>query len=320
MAYFVVCDEVSSWLKRPGFKSAWEGIIQPLIVTRWSAERAAAVGARSAGGALVISTPKGYNYFHTLCMTKDEDWGFWHFGYKDSPYLSAKEIEKIKNRIDPIEFATEYDADFKESGSTVFYCFDRKVHVIDDIDWFHENEDVYVAIDFNVGLQCTSIWARRGHILYAIDEMKGHPDTETLAISLKERFVDKGHKVYAFPDPSGRARKTSAQVGVTDFSILKSYKIVCLARMAAPPIIDSVAAVNAKCMTAKQEVSLYIHPRCRGLTESMERTTWVDNNSDTATIDKREGVEHYSDGVRYLCEYLYPVKNIGKRTSRGFGF
>jgi len=325
-AYFVVCDEVSSWLKKPGFKAAWEGIIQPLIVTRWSEETALAVGAPAAGRALIISTPKGFNYFHDMCMfsESDGDWSFHHFTYRDSPYLSPKEIEKIKSRIDPIEFATEYEADFKDSGNSVFYMFDRKLHVRDDLEWFIEEEDakedVYAAIDFNVMVQATSLWAHRGKELQAIDEMKGHPDTETLAKSLKERFVDKGHVVYAFPDPSGRSRKTSAPVGVTDFTILKKYGIKCIARKAAPPIVDSVAAVNAKLLTANGVTAMYIHSRCKGLIRSMERTHWIDNNSDTATIDKKEGEEHYSDGVRYLSEYLYAVKNNASRTSRGFGF
>jgi len=325
-AYFVVCDEVSSWLKKPGFQSAWEDIIQPLIVTRWSEERAKAVGASSAGRALIISTPKGFNFFYDLCMyhMTDTDWGFWHYSYRDSPYLSVKEIEKIKHRIDSVTFATEYEADFKDSGNSVFYSFDRHVNVRKDLDWFSDEEDaketIYAAIDFNVSLQCTSLWAHRGDELHALDELKGHPDTETLAIALKERFVDEGFEVFAFPDPTGKSRKTSAAVGVTDFTILKAHGIHVLARSSSPAIVDSVAAVNAKCMTASGRVTLYVHPRCKGLIKSMERTKWIDNNSDTVTIDKKEGVEHFSDGVRYLCEYLYPVRNVGKRSSRGFGF
>jgi hypothetical protein len=32
-------------------------------------------------------------------------------------------------------------------------------------------------------------------------------------------------------------------------------------------------------------------------------TTGMDN----AIIDKSKGVEHFSDGIRYICEYLYPI-------------
>jgi hypothetical protein len=325
-AYFVVCDEPSSWTKKPGFQEAWESIIQPMIVTRWSQEAADRVGAKSAGRALIIGTPKGFNFFFDMFLYElsDLDWRSWQFDYHHSPYLSATEIEKIKDRIDPIKFASEYLASFKDSGSSVFYSFARDVNIRSDLEWFEDGGDyketIYAAIDFNVGLQCTSLWAHRGQELHCLDELKGHPDTETLALALKERFVDKGHEVVAFPDPSGNSRKTSAPVGTTDFTILKKHGIRCLSRKAAPAIIDSVAAVNAKCMTASGKTSLYVHPRCKGVIISMERTKWIDNKSDSATIDKTENLEHFSDGVRYLCEFLYPVRNGGKRASRGANF
>ena len=63
-----------------------------------------------------------------------------------------------------------------------------------------------------------------------------------------------------------------------------------------------------------------VDPRCQGVIKSLERTIWTDRNPDLATIDKSEGVEHYSDGIRYGFEYLYPVNQTGSRTARGFSF
>jgi hypothetical protein len=74
--------------------------------------------------------------------------------------------------------------------------------------------------------------------------MQGHPDTETLAAELKRKYT--GHRITAYPDPSGRARKSSAAVGRTDFSILEACGIRTRAHSKAPPIIDSVAAINKK--------------------------------------------------------------------------
>jgi hypothetical protein len=167
-------------------------------------------------------------------------------------------------------------------------------------------------------LQCSSVFAVRGKQIHILDEFKGHPDTETLAVAIANKY--KGHRIYAYPDPSGRARKTSAPVGRTDFSILESNGIRCLARTKAPPIVDSVAAVNRKLLTAAGDVDLYVHPRCTGVINSLERTKWVDGNPDTAAIDKSEGIEHFSDGIRYGVEYLFPVLSGTKRISRGFGF
>jgi hypothetical protein len=325
-AYFVVWDEVSSCRKGITPKEAWQGVIQPTIITRWSNKRALEYGAKSPGRALIISTPKGYNYFHELhgYETLDKNWKSYHFDYKTSPFLDVTEIERIKHNLDPLEFAAEYLASFQESGNRVFYCFERKKHIRDDLPYFEEGidgalgEDVHINIDFNVGLQCSSVFAVRGKQIHIIDEFKGHPDTETLAMSIVEKY--KGHKIYAYPDPSGRARKTSAPVGRTDFSILESYKIQCLAHSKAPPIIDSVAAVNKKLLTAAGDIGLFVHPRCIGVINSLERTKWVDNNPDMAVLDKSEGVEHFSDGIRYGVEYLFPVQQGTKRTIRGFNF
>jgi hypothetical protein len=326
MAYFVVWDEVSSCKKGISPKEAWQGVIQPCIITRWSNERALSYGAPAPGRALIISTPKGYNFFHEMHTyeSTDKNWKSYHYDYTQSPYLDVVEIERIKHTIDPIEFASEYLASFADSGNNVFYCFNRRKHITIDLEEFlspqgqEKGEDVHVCIDFNVGIQATSIFALRGKQMHFLDEMKGHPDTEALAIALSTKY--KGHRIFAYPDPSGKARKTSAAVGRTDFSILESYGIKCLAHPKAPPIVDSVAAVNKKLMTAAGDIDIYIHPRCVGTIQSLERTKWVDKNPDTATIDKSEGIEHFSDGIRYGVEYLFPINSGSKRTSRGFNF
>jgi len=337
--YFVVWDEPSSCVKGITPQEAWEGIIQPCIVTRWSPQRQQLYKARSPGRGLVIGTPEGYNYFHKMFHFTETDplWGSYHYDYTQSPLIDPDEVERIKHNIDPIVFAREYEASFADSGNNVFYCFDRKTHVTDELEdfddpvWANEDgpqddeelpleygEDVLAFIDFNVGLQCTSFWAKRGEELHCLYEFKGHPDTASLALSIKDQF--RGHKVTAFPDPSGKAKKTSAPVGMTDFSILNSYGINTLARPKAPPIVDSVQAVNMKLMTAAGDIGIYIHPRCQGVIESLERTKWVDRNPDTATIDKSESVEHYSDGIRYGVEYMFPIKRGKTVATKGFKF
>jgi len=151
-----------------------------------------------------------------------------------------------------------------------------------------------------------------------LDEMQGHPDTESLAIAIKARYP--GKKIHAYPDPTGKSRKTSAPVGQTDFTILQNAGILVHSRDHSPKIVDSVSAVNAKLKTAAGDIGLYIHPKCDGVIKSLERTRWLDNNQDSATIDKSEGVEHYSDGIRYGVEYLFPIRRGGKVVQRGHNF
>jgi hypothetical protein len=319
-AYFIVNDEMSSWTKGLTAQEAWEGILQPALITRWSEKRRLKFHAPSAGRSLTITTPKGFNFVYDMFHYQEVDplWKSYHYDYRSSPFLDPTEIERIRHTIDPIQFATEYLASFKDSGTNVFYTFDRKTHVRADIEDFYIGEDVHVAIDFNVGIMAASMAALRGNQLHIIQETMGHPDTETLAKSLKERFP--GKRILAYPDPTGRARKTSAPVGVTDLTILRSHGIEVFARKKSPPIADSVQAVNAKLMTAAGEVEMYVHPRCTGVIKSLERTQWMDKNPDSATLDKSEGIEHYSDGVRYIVEFLFPIKGYHKGSARGFTF
>ena len=309
--YFIGWDEVSSCRKGLHPQEAWESILEPTIRTRWSPMQAKRFGAPSPGRALVLSTPKGYNYFHTLYNNQelDDDWKSWQFDYLQSPQLDPKDIEKAKSRLDPIRFASEYLALFKESGNSVFYCFDRSIHVREDIESPHSHEDIHVNIDFNVGLQCSSVFVIRGGQMHFVDEFKGHPDTEQLANCIVNKYA--GHKIFAYPDPTGKSRKTSAPVGRTDFSILRSKGIIVLARKGSPGIVDSVNAVNRMLKTASGETNMFFHPRCKGTIESVERTVWAENNPDLAVISKKEGVEHFSDGIRYGTEYLFPIRGGG---------
>ena len=181
-------------------------------------------------------------------------------------------------------------------------------------------------------MQASSSFAVRGGQVFYLDEFQGSPDTETLALAIKAKYwpnfnnpqspeyKKKICQINVYPDPSGRARKTSAAVGVTDFSILASHGFNVLAGSAHPTIIDSVACVNRMLKNANGATSLYISATCKGLINSLERTSWAANNPDTAAIDKTKGEEHFSDGARYAMMYLFPIRAGHKTASRGFGF
>jgi len=323
--YFVVWDEISSCTKGMKPRAAWEEIIQPAISSRWSPKIQKAFKVRRPGGALFIGTAKGFNFLYESFnfQDTDRDWRSFKFDYlTNSPLTDVEEIEKTKDRMDPVRFASEHMSDFKSSGSRVFYAFDRKENIRSDLEYFRFDEDlkeeINVGIDFNVGLMCASLFAVRGNEVHYLDEFHGSPNTEELARVLINKFP--GRIINAYPDPTGKARKTSAPIGVTDFSILSQAGIRVYSRNGSPPHVDSVNAVNRLILSANNKRSLFFHPRVSRTIESMEKTSWVSGNSDSATIDKSEGVEHYSDSVRYPMEYLYPVNYTSTRVVQGHNF
>jgi hypothetical protein len=310
-AYFVVMDEVSSWNRGPGLRVAWERIIEPCIRTRWSPMMAEHYGAPSPGRAAAISTPKGYNFLHNMFhfAENDSEWRSYHYDYTKSKYLDPAEIEKIKHRIDPVEWASEYLAQFQDSGFSVFYNFNRDKHVRDDILDFQVGEDVHLGIDFNVGIMAASALAVRADQIHYIEDFKGSPNTTELIKVVKAKYPDK--RIITYPDPTGNSAKTSATLGASDLSLLRDAGFAVCARTASPKIVDSAQAVNRKLLTASGNSSMFFHPRAQDTIMSMERTSWLDRNSDMMVIDKKGGHEHWSDEVRYSTEFLYPVNHGG---------
>jgi len=316
--YFIGIDEPSSMRN---LQENWENVIYPCITSRWSWMHAEMYGARSAGRAMFAGTPKGFNFLETVFNYQDIDpeWKGYQYDYTYSPLLDPREVEKARDKMDPIRYASEYLADFKESGNSLFYMFDRKLH-LQDIQPPEDYEDVHCCIDFNVGRQCTSFFVLRGGQMQFFSEHQGSPDTPALAEYINAKYRNGRRKIKAYPDPSGKARKTSAVVGQTDFSLLTAAGITVLARTQVP-IVDSVNAVNRMLMTANKKTNMFFDKKnCGETIKSVERTKWVEGNADLAVIDKTENVEHFSDGVRYATDYLFPVRASNVSTAQGSTF
>ena len=303
-----ICDEISTW-KVPGSNigDAWESVIEPCILSRWAPNNAEDVGAFLPGRALIISTVKGRDFLYDLSLREEQDerWKTFTYNYKQSPYLSVEEIEKSRKNYDPIKFAREYECSFEESGLQVFHQFDRRVHVR-TVEDFQPNETIHAAIDFNIKLNATSFSAIRGNKVFILDEYRGASNTSELVKAIKAKYP--GRQIICYPDPSGNTGSTKAPVGQTDFTILREAGFQIRARGKSPSVVDSSAAVNRHLLNAAGETNLWIHPRCSQLIKSLERTIWNERVVDSAVIDKSAGVEHFSDGVRYMIDYLFPLK------------
>ena len=276
----------------------------------------------------IISTPKGignefYNLYQYGQSPEFPDWESWQFSaYAVRPDM-RKEIEFARTTLDPRTFDQEYAASFLNTGYSVFDQFRREIHVHKSLEPFSDGEAVHIAIDFNVSIMASSVFAHRGDQLHFLAEFAGDANTDELVNSIKKRYANR--RVFVYPDASGQARKSSAATGITDFSILRSAGFKVMSRTKQPPIRDSVNAVNRLLADAKGNTRMFFSEKGCPLTiRSMESTQWkeVSNSDDldNATIDKSQGVEHFSDGVRYACEYIYPVTAGGRKIIRGKGF
>jgi hypothetical protein len=107
-----------------------------------------------------------------------------------------------------------------------------------------------------------------------------------------------------YPDPTGKARKTSAVGGMTDFRLLEQSGCEVRAPSAPYAVVDRVNSTNALLCNTKGRRRLLIHPRCKRLIKSLERLAYHDG---TSVIDKSQGWDHFTEACGYLVMGTFPI-------------
>ena len=99
-----------------------------------------------------------------------------------------------------------------------------------------------------------------------------------------------GREMIVFPDPSGRARKTSAIGGETDFTIIREFGATVVAPKKAPHVADSINNMNTLMLNGAGERRCYIDPTCGNLIKDLD--TWIYEEGNASRPDKKNGNDH----------------------------
>ena len=154
-----------------------------------------------------------------------------------------------------------------------------------------------VGLDFNVGIMAGVICSKVGDTLHQWDEIAvKNSNTDEVAMMLRQRFPDR--RIIAYPDPTGRARKTSA-AGATDHGILRKYGIEVVAPKSPWSVKDRLHATNWLICNAEGQRRLFVHPRCKNTIKGYRSVTYKEGAEDFV-VDKDPGLEHWIDGAGYL--------------------
>lgn len=141
---YVFINEVS---KIRHIQYSWEYVIRITLADR-------------RGGAMLCSTPKGYDFFHTL-FTKGQDpqnpqWKSWQRSSWENPFLPRDELEELKNNLPEITYRQEIMAEFITSDGMVF----RRVHdaaMLDPLDKPLEGHQYVAGVDVAASVDYTVI-------------------------------------------------------------------------------------------------------------------------------------------------------------------
>ena len=256
------------------------------------------------GRALFIGTPKGignwaYNiYQNTL---DNPTWKSYSFTTIEGGQVPDSEIEAARLDLDERTFRQEYLATFETFSGRIYYSFDRALNVRK---YEGTTPDViYVGMDFNIDPMSAVIAARMGDTLHIIDEVRlFSSNTQEMVNELKQRFPKT--RIWAYPDPAGNQRKTSAG-GQTDIMILTNAGFVVKAPRAHTPVRDRINAVNSRLCSSSGIRHLIIDPKCKYTIEGLERQVYKEGSSQP---DKDSGYDHMNDALGYMTDYLFPVR------------
>lgn len=271
------------------------------------------------GRAMLVSTPKGYNWFYKKYREalEDPEWATFQYTTLDGGNVKQEEIERSKRDMSPKMFAQEYLASFENLASRVYDMFDREKNICDlDEDW--GKADVHVGIDFNVNPMTAAIAVVERDNIYFFDEIvEPNSNTQILCNAIRKRFPKAD--IFAYPDPTCRKRQSSAAVGDTDYEILRRNKFRVCCPKAPYSSRDKFNSVNMAFLNANGERHAFIaRGRCRKLKEALEGYCYRDDGGDT---DKSGGLDHISDAAAYLINYIKPIKKKwGLNRPKVYGF
>jgi len=255
------------------------------------------------GKALFTGTPKGYGSWSHTMFTKalsTEDWNAWQFTTLQGGNVPPEEIEAARRDLDERTFKAEYEASFIEYGGVVAYNFDYK-ETIKPLN--NPNKDIiHVGMDFNLSPGTMAIFDIRGDIIHFHDEIYMlNSNTDMMVAELRDRYPNA--QVIVYPDPAGRARKSSS-AGRSDISILQNAGFVVKARPQHTSIKDRVNSLNARLKNSNGERKLFVSPRCKNIIDSLGRLSYIEG---TNQIEKL-GLEHMFDAASYPVDFLFPIK------------
>lgn len=257
------------------------------------------------GHALFCGTPKGIgNWSYDLFQMPREDpdhWSSYQFTTLQGGFVSPEEIEEARGLLDVRTFQQEFEATFTTAGNRVWYSFDR-LHNVQACP-IATPDVVYVGMDFNIDPMSAVVFARQGDTVYAIDEIEMYSsNTQEMVAELTTRY--RGTRIWVYPDPASRQRKTSAG-GATDLSILQNAGFTVKAPASHNPVRDGINAVNSRLCNSQGVRSFFVDPACRRLIECLERQTYKPG---TTQPDKDSGYDHLTDATRYYFDYVFPVR------------
>jgi phage terminase large subunit len=272
-----------------------------------------------------VWTPKGFDWVYRKFVSNTvEGYEAIHAQPFENRFLLAQVpdfYERLRGSYDENFYRQEVLGDYLNvRGGLVYHAFDRERNVRRmEVD---PARPVIWALDFNVDPMCSVIaQVERNGEVRVLDEIAlRRATTEQACEEFEKRFGRVQAGVVVYGDASGASMNTT---GYSDYQVIRNHfashraKVVYRVPRANPPVRDRVSLVNARLRNARDEVRLFVDPKCRELIEDFEQVSYQE---DSTQIDKDKDRKrtHLSDALGYLIWQEDRSGTIGERGERLF--
>ena len=282
---FIVLDEFADI-----DSEAWYEVLRPTL-------------ADTQGHALFLGTPKGMNWAKEIYdnSTTKKSWVSFQFTTLDGGNVPEDEVAQAREDLDARTFSQEFLATFENFSGIIAYSFGT--HNIKPAEEINQHEQLILGTDFNVNpMSCTVMRATKTG-LHCLDEIVlNSSNTTELIAEIRNRYPRNPITIY--PDPSGVARKTSAN-GNTDIKLLENAGFTVRYHRQHPLVKDRINAANSLFhLRTDATTRFYIDAKCRHTIKSLQQFCY---KTDSQIPDKDSGFDHMFDALTYAIQYLFPI-------------
>lgn len=290
-----------------GGNLGWVGIDEPFIQDQEVFEQMVARARHPQAQHIEIcltGTPEELNWGYELCegdLNDRYDVGVVHASSYQNLSLPDGYVERMEKGFD--EEATTafvYGNFVNLAKGRVYYGFTDDNIVSREMP---DGAKIGVGMDFNVNPMAFVLFWYKGASVHVIKEYElPNSDTELACYKLREHPLIGDRRIDVYPDASGKARKTSAPGGRSDYTILKDEGFIINAHSANPAVRDRYNAVNAKLKPKEGQISLTVDPSCKHLIKYMRQYTHEKINK-----DEGKKMSHLLDALGYPIAYRWPA-------------
>ena len=262
---------------------------------------------------LPISSAKGTsNQFYRLKAGEIGEIDKIKLLWKKHPLKDAEWYEKEKKRRSPEDLAAEVDINYHASISNRAYeSFNFNKHCAEPFPVHNPNLPINLCMDFNIAPMSWAIGHEIKGVDMFFDELSVNTTTtERVIIMFCKRYKDHKNKlVYIYGDASGKYGSTKSPH--SDYAIVKKildiqgWDVVMQVPAKNPSVRESLNIANKRFKDWEHDDMSWVEinsVKCPRMVNSFEQTARKDDG-----IDKKDNVEHMSDGPRYKWAWQYPV-------------